>query len=86
MSVCFPCDPIQLSVACVRPSKHVFVVLGIAVEIVSIFGDVFGASRSHIQPIQLPKHSVRFVFHIFDESLIRIHIQMNSKLITSTGH
>ena len=30
--LCFPCGP----------SKHVFVVLGIVVEIVSIFGDVFG--------------------------------------------
>ena len=40
--LCFPCGPIQLSVAFVRPSKHVLVVLGTVVEIVSILGDVFG--------------------------------------------
>ena len=167
MSVCFPCGPIQLSVACVRPSKHVFVVLGI---FVSIFGDVFGVLaigksvtysthpivhnmdslcarvslfegdvqvsvcrslkllravvargcsefarlsvgrgvavrlchatstfRMHVVVCSLfcslvvecnlcSKHNVRFVFHIFDETLMRIHIQMNSKLITSIGH
>ena len=56
--LCFPCGPIQLSVAFVRPSKHVLVVLGTVVEIVSILAMFLVywllASRSHIQPIQLP--------------------------------
>ena len=162
--MCFPCGPIQLSVAFVRPSVHVFVVLGIVVEIVPIFGDVGKSVTSSIHPtahnmdsmcarvslfegdVQVSvcmslkllcavvargcsefaqlsvgrgaavrlfhatstfrmhvvacslfcspvvecnlcsKHRVRFVFHIFVEIQIRIHIQMNSKLITSTGH
>ena len=58
MSVCFPCGPIQLSVAFVRPSVHVFVVLGIVVEIVSIFGDVGKSVTSCIHPIAHNMHSL----------------------------
>ena len=32
------------------------------------------------------RDNVRFVFQIVDETLIRSHIQMNLKLVTSTGH
>ena len=56
--LCFPCGPIQLSVACVRPSKHNFVVLRIVVEIVSILGDVGKSVTSSIHPIAHNMHNV----------------------------